>query len=127
FNKALTDNEIAAIYNAGSGINRTVAYDNAGNLIRDGKGYMYNWDTENRLKAISKQTYAGLTVKVAEMEYDALGRRIRQVRYNNGAFASQSDYYYNGWQVLTEVVTDTDLEVSAVHYAYGNALDERGK
>ncbi|MBN2063325.1 MAG: hypothetical protein JW745_00875 [Sedimentisphaerales bacterium] len=60
FNKALTDNEILAIYNAGAGINRTVAYDYAGNLIRDGKGYMYSWDTENSLKAINKRSLVWL-------------------------------------------------------------------
>ncbi len=132
FNKALTDNEIAAIYNAGSGINRTVAYDNAGNLVLDNKGYSYKWDHENHLVAIYKNN--GTTL-IAEMVYDALGRRVRRTLRVPGSPGSsamsaantsiiQTDYYYNGWQVLTEVVTDSDLEVSSVNYAYGNALDE---
>ena len=108
----------------------SVGYDLAGNLTSDKDGYVYSWDHDNHLTAV-KDSSLDL---VAEYVYDALGRRVRKTEYINGGTATsqvQTDYYYNGWQLLTELVTDADLEVSTVNYAgacpdgFGsNALDE---
>ena len=95
-------------------------------LLKD--GYMYSWDHDNHLTEV-KDSSLNL---VAEYVYDALGRRVRKTEYvDTGSGKIQTDYYYNGWQLLTEVITDAALEVSTVNYAgacpdgFGsNQLDE---
>ena len=91
-----------------------IQYDAAGNLVKDHRGYTYEWDYENHLTKITKDD--GSTV-VAEYIYDALGRRVRKVDYIDSSLTCE--YYYNGWQLLSEKYSgDTK------YFAYGNYLDE---
>jgi YD repeat-containing protein len=50
----------------------TLAYDAAGNLTTDKDGYQYEYDYENRITKITKDSN-----DIAEFAYDALGRRIK--------------------------------------------------
>ncbi len=97
-----------------------LAYDAAGNLIEDNRGYSYKWDHENHLIAVYKNN--GVT-QVVEYVYDALGRRVRKVLYNNGNPGLKYDYNYNGWQLLTEVIGAGLINLER-DYAYGNHLYE---
>ena len=108
-------------YNSVGGV--SLSYDDAGNLTQDENGYMYSWDHDNHLTEV-KDSSLNL---VAEYVYDALGRRVRKTEYINGGTSTsqvQTDYYYNGWQLLTEVITDAAFDDSIINYAYGNQLDE---
>jgi len=103
-------NEIATINGSG------VTYDNAGNLTDDGT-YDYYYDHENRLTRV-----ADTSGTLAEYTYDALGRRIEKIQYNDSApLTVTTRYYYDGWRVLTET---NGADVAQRDYAYGNYLDE---
>ena len=119
----LSVNDVNNQYNSIDGT--ALAYDAAGNLKTDNKGYMYSWDHENHLLSISKPAASGEPVMLAEFTYDALGRRVRQVvrvpDSSDSSVLSEANtiYIYNGWQLLTEVVTDANTQENFVHYAYG--------
>jgi RHS repeat-associated protein len=53
-------------------------YDLDGNLVRDGR-WMYSWDAENRLVRV--MSWGGADRRRVDWTYDAMGRRVRQVRY----------------------------------------------
>jgi RHS repeat-associated protein len=53
-------------------------YDLDGNLVRDGR-WMYSWDAENRLVRV--MSWGNLDRRRVDWTYDAMGRRVRQVRY----------------------------------------------
>jgi RHS repeat-associated protein len=53
-------------------------YDLDGNLVRDGR-WLYSWDAENRLVRV--MSWGNLDRRRVDWTYDALGRRVRQVRY----------------------------------------------
>jgi YD repeat-containing protein len=53
-------------------------YDLDGNLVRDGR-WLYSWDAENRLVRVT--SWGGVDRRRVDWTYDALGRRVRQVRY----------------------------------------------
>lgn len=77
-------------YNSVGG--NSLSYDPAGNLTKDKDGYEYEYDYENRIVKITKDSS-----DIAEFAYDALGRRIRKI----DSVASETIlYYYNcNWQV----------------------------
>jgi YD repeat-containing protein len=53
-------------------------YDLDGNLVRDGR-WVYSWDAENRLVRV--MSWGNVDRRRVDWTYDALGRRVRQVRY----------------------------------------------
>ena len=92
------------------GVN-SLTHDNAGNMTECNLDYTYEYDYENRLNKITKNSSTK-----AEYTYDALGRRIEKI-----AGGVTTRYYYDGWRVLTE--TDENEAVQR-EYVYGNYLDE---
>ncbi len=94
-----------------------VSCDDAGNLIRDHRGYRYYYDYENR---IVKITESNGTTPVATYSYDALARRIEKID-SKTARKSRRYYYGKQWQVLVE--TDTSNNEKA-WFIYGNYIDE---
>ncbi len=60
----------------------TCAYDAAGNTTQDKDNYTYWYDYENRVVKIEKPDGLGGWNDVAEMAYDALGRRIMVIDSN---------------------------------------------
>lgn len=87
-------------------------YDADGNLTADGR-WSYEWDAENRLKAMQTlpaATVAGVPAQRLEFAYDAQSRRIRKAVYQqgteNGELVWQSvedlRYLYDGWNVVAE-------------------------
>jgi RHS repeat-associated protein len=52
--------------------------DTDGNLVRDGR-WVYSWDGENRLVRV--MSWGSVDRRRVDWTYDALGRRVRQVRY----------------------------------------------
>ena len=74
-------------------------YDADGNLDDDGI-LLYTWDAENRLIAVNQKIDDEL---VATYDYDPLGRRVRKsttIIAPQGA--SQSLYFYDGWNLVAE-------------------------
>jgi len=55
-----------------------LVHDLDGNLVRDGR-WVYSWDAENRL--VRLMSWGNLDRRRVDWTYDALGRRVRQVRY----------------------------------------------
>jgi len=95
-----------------------IGHDEAGNQVRDRKGYRYQYDYENRIVRIYR--LSGPTeVTVATFDYDALGRRIRKVDPIAGATTL---YYYDPeWRCLEERDGAGALQAT---YVYGNYIDE---
>ena len=93
----------------------SVSHDAAGNLSADPNGYTYEYDHDNRLTKIKKDSG---TTTVAEFTYDALGRRIEAI---DSLAAATTRYYYDGWRVLSET---NAAGVNQRDYVYGNYLDE---
>ena len=84
-------------------------------LADDRDGYEYQYDYENRIVKITKDSN-----DIAEFAYDALGRRIEKkdlVDSNN----TRRYYYNNDWQVLSEYDGSGTFKA---WYAYGNYIDE---
>jgi hypothetical protein len=54
-----------------------LVHDLDGNLVRDG-GWLYSWDAENRL--VRLMSWGSVDRRRMDWTYDALGRRVRQVR-----------------------------------------------
>ena len=95
----------------------SVSHDAPGNISVDADGYKYYYDYENRLTKVDDSGDAA----VAAYHYDALGRRIEKITYDDGVADSTTHYYYDGWRVLSE--TDEN-GVNQRDYIYGNYLDE---
>ena len=94
---------------------QSVSHDAAGNLSADDNSYTYEYDHDNRLTKIKKNSGA---TTVAEFTYDALGRRIEFI---DSIAATTTRYYYDGWRVLSET---NAAGVNQRDYVYGNYLDE---
>ena len=92
-----------------------LTYDETGNLTADKDGYEYEYDYENRIVKITKDSN-----DIAEFAYDALGRRIQKkdlVDPNNTRL-----YYYNhNWQVLCGYDDSNNVKS---FFIYGNYIDE---
>jgi hypothetical protein len=73
---------------------------------------------------LTKVTDPNDTDIIAEYTYDALGRRVQSILYDNGVADSTTNYYYDGWRVLTETDVDGETESHLRDYIYGNYLDE---
>ena len=77
----------------------SVSHDAAGNMTVDPAGYHYYYDYENRLVEV-KDTDD--TDSVVEYDYDALGRRMEMISYDDGVADATRRYYYDGWRMLTK-------------------------
>ncbi len=76
-------------------------YDPNGNLIED-ENATYIWNANNRLVRVEKNS--GI---VATYQYDYMGRRTRKtVRQPDGS-TTQSEFVYDGWNVIAEFETKT--------------------
>ena len=95
----------------------SVSHDDAGNFTADHCGYAYEYDYENRLTAITKDS--GSTT-VAAFAYDALGRRVESTGNIYGTYT----FYYDGWRVLREERVASPTLTFNNEYVYGNYLDE---
>jgi YD repeat-containing protein len=100
-----------------------LTYDDAGNLTQDGSAdgdHKYYYDYRNRLVEVEEyQTDTWNTI--AEMKYDAFGRRIRKVVTNKGALNGTTRFLWGGmsdWQCLEELASDDDI-VARYTYAPG--------
>ncbi len=92
-------------------INTSPQHDLDGNLISNGNA-AYTWNANNRLVRVEKKS--GL---VATYQYDYMGRRTRKtVRQPDGS-TSQSEFVYDGWNVIQETITSKHKEQSAKHSA----------
>jgi YD repeat-containing protein len=98
-----------------------LSHDAAGNLSVDENGYHYYYDYENRLTKITDPNDIN---SIAEFVYDALGRRVQAILYDGGVANSTTNYYYDGWRVLTETDVDGETESHLRDYIYGNYLDD---
>ncbi len=97
----------------------SISHDDAGNLTVDKDGYQYTYDYENRVVKIEKPDGLGGWDDVAEMAYDALGRRIRVI---DSVASVTTLYYYNPeWQCLAEYSGAGTLQR---YFVYGNYIDE---
>jgi len=85
----------------------------AGNLTRDRDGYEYEYDYENRIVKITKDSS-----DIAEFAYDALGRRIK--RFTNNDSQTTYFYYNNNWQELAEYDGSNNLQRK---FIYGNGTE----
>jgi RHS repeat-associated protein len=92
----------------------SLAYDAAGNLTTDKDGYQYEYDYENRIAKITKDSN-----DIAEFAYDALGRRIKK----RDSIADTNNIYYcnDNWQILCDY---NDAGTPQAWFAYGNYIDE---
>jgi len=102
-----------------------VGHDLAGNLTGDHRGYSYVYDYENRIIEVRKS--AG-TELVASYEYDALGRRIEVVAYDNSqspVTSTTTRYYYDGQRAVVRTLVNTaGSEGDTWSFVYGNYIDE---
>jgi hypothetical protein len=86
---------------------QSLNYDPDGNLIFDGV-WTYQWDAENRLKAMSMTNVAGIAYSSRlklEFVYDYLGRRVQKTVsiWNGNGFnspVSTTRFVYDGWNLL---------------------------
>ncbi len=113
--KSYAVNDLTNRYDESGGYDVTLDYDNAGNTTDDGT-YDYYYDYENRLVKIEK-----IGVTVAEFEYDALGRRIKQYSMPDDTFITKHYYYNAAWQVIFEDDTTGSTDIS---FVFGNYIDE---
>jgi RHS repeat-associated protein len=88
-----------------------MSYDLEGNLVRDGR-WVYSWDAENRLVRV--MSWGGVDRRRVDWTYDALGRRVRQVRY----------VWTNGrWQVVEDLKLVSDPVLFGRHIAELNGTN----
>ena len=86
-------------------------YDLDGNLIED-ENATYIWNANNRLVRVEKKSGV-----VATYQYDYMGRRTRKtVRQHDGS-TTQSEFVYDGWNVIQESITSKGKEQSTKHSA----------
>jgi len=92
-----------------------LTFDVAGNLTKDKDAYQYEYDYENRIVKITKNSQTK-----AEFAYDALATRVEKKDLVDSANTRQ--YYYNyNWQVLCSYDNAGTLHR---WHAFGNYIDE---
>jgi len=103
----------------------THTYDEDGNLLTDGL-YSYEWDAENRLAAMqtnATQIWSGVNRRRYEHKYDYLNRRVQsstQVNVGSWIEIRSSTFYYEGWNLIREKISDMDLGTTFYRtYAWG--------
>jgi len=92
-----------------------LTFDVAGNLTKDKDAYQYEYDYENRIVKITKNSQTK-----AEFAYDALATRVEKKDLVDSANTRR--YYYNyNWQVLCSYDNAGTLHR---WHAFGNYIDE---
>ena len=90
----------------------TFTYDDAGNLVDDGK-LVYAYDAWNRLvRAVNAED---TSVTIHEAEFDGRGRRIKKVVTNAGPDNGTVVFYYNGWKMIETRDGSANLYQQFVH------------
>ena len=90
------------------------SYDADGNLLSDGR-WNYTWDAENRLVRVeSRSETPAASWRRVEWQYDALGRRIRQIT---------SDGSSGSWQVTEDLKFVSDPVLFGRHIAELNGTN----
>jgi RHS repeat-associated protein len=100
-----------------NGTPATLLHDAAGNLTRDHRGYLYEYDMENRLTKVSRSD----STVVATFEYDALGRRIEKV---DAIAGTTTRYYYDDQRVAIQTLVSGGVESDDRYFVFGNYIDE---
>lgn len=93
-------NEYASIQYSSGSSPVALSYDAAGNLLSNERGYQFTYDHENRLTSVSTSG----ELQIASYNYDALGRRIREIR--NVTTDPVRWFIYDGQRVLAEIRPD---------------------
>ena len=92
----------------------TLTYDADGNLLSDGR-WTYTWDAENRLLRVQSRSDTPQTWwRLVEWQYDALGRRMRQIT---------SDISSGTWQVTEDLKIISDPMLFGRHIVGLNATN----
>jgi RHS repeat-associated protein len=84
---------------------RTLLYDNNGNLTDDAVGRTFEWDAADRLVAVNE---AG-TNRRSEFSYDGLSRRVRIIEKKGMAVLSDRRYVWDGLEEYEERDTATNV------------------
>ena len=105
-------------------------YDDDGNQLRDGR-WTYEWDAENRLKAMRSLAGSPAPERRLEVVYDSLGRRIRKTVWDDrddgqGAELSDTLYVYDGWNLLAELDANSS-NAKVRSYVWGLDLSGAGQ
>ena len=93
----------------------TLTYDLDGNLTQDSQ-WSYTWNAENKL--VHMQNSSGMSL---DFVYDLQGRRISKVVTVNGTVTSYKKFYYDGWNIIGEVDSTTDI---GINYNWGLDLSQ---
>jgi RHS repeat-associated protein len=101
-----------------NGTPATLLHDAAGNLTRDHRGYLYEYDMENRLTTVRR---SDTTTIVATFDYDALGRRIEKV---DAIAGTTTRYYYDDQRVAVQTLVSGGVETDDRYFVFGNYIDE---
>jgi RHS repeat-associated protein len=88
-----------------------LVHDLDGNLVRDGR-WLYSWDAENRLVRVT--SWGSRDLRRVDWTYDAMGRRVRQVRYV---------WTNSTWQVVEDLKLVSDSELFGRHIAELNGTN----
>jgi RHS repeat-associated protein len=81
------------------------------NLVRDGR-WVYSWDAENRLVRV--MSWGSVDRRRVDWRYDAMGRRVRQVRYV---------WTNSTWQVVEDLKLVSDPGLFGRHIAELNGTN----
>jgi RHS repeat-associated protein len=92
-------------------------HDDSGNRIDDGT-FTYAWDTQNRLRMVSRKSDGAV---IATYSYDAEDRRIRKVVTNSGALNGTTFFYLDGEREIEERRSG---DLLSQQYTYGWFIDE---
>ena len=76
----------------------TISYDPDGNQTDDGT-FRYTYDSQNRLRTVTRDSDNAL---IAVYSYDALGRRVQKVVFNDGPLDGTTDYAFDRQQDIEE-------------------------
>lgn len=91
-----------------------LAYSANGNLTDDGQR-LYAYDYRNRLVAVTRKSDGA---PIAQYQYDAANRRRVKVTFRPdvpGQVASQTFFYYDGWQLIEEQNAAGATVVTYIH------------
>lgn len=112
-------------------IAQAMTYDEDGNILNDGV-WTYEWDAENRLRAMETTGNAvagGVPAQRLEFKYDHQHRRIEKLvrgGWNGSTFATitaQRRYLYDGWSLIAEFSFNVQLSTLNLVRSYTWGLD----
>lgn len=112
----------------------SLQYDFDGNLTSDGR-WSYQWDAENRLKAMEtlpSAISAGVPPQRLEFAYDAQGRRVRKVvkSFNSTTqtmeVTSDMRFLYDSWNLMAEFAMNLQSQMPNLGFAFAWGRDLSG-